>query len=74
MTRDQTTLERDHISRMYDICELAKVGIAATDSCRNTPHLTASLCVLLEYIDLLAGEAVDIAEKAERKAGEEKAA
>lgn len=56
---------RDHVDRLHDIINLAKVGIASTDTALNIAHLDSGQCCLFEVIYRIASEALEIAETAQ---------
>ncbi|MEC3861185.1 hypothetical protein VK792_07810 [Mesobacterium sp. TK19101] len=54
--------KRDHIDRLYEIANLAKIGAAATNTVLNLDHLDSAQCTLWEVIYTLASEGIEIAE------------
>lgn len=56
--------KRDHIDRLYEIANLAKIGAAATDTVLKLDHLDSAQCTLWELVYTLASEGVEIAEQA----------
>ena len=72
ITMYDTECGRDHIDRLYDIVNLAKVGAAATDTGLNIAHLDSAQCCLFEVIYALASEAVEIAELKQDEAAKTK--
>lgn len=55
----------DFIDLLHRVCNLAKVGVAASDSVNNVRHVHAALEAQFELIYDLAGEAIMLAEVAE---------
>ena len=53
---------RNHIDRLYEIANLAKMGAAASDTALKLHDLDSAQCTLWEVIYTLASEAIDIAE------------
>ena len=56
--------ERDHIDRLHEIANLAKIGAAATETILDLEHMGSAQLTLLEMIYTLASEGVEIAELA----------
>ena len=60
--------ERDHIDRLHEIANLAKIGAAATETILELEHMGSAQCTLWELVYTLASEGVEIAEMAVERA------
>ncbi len=58
---------RDHIDRLIEIADLAKVGAASTDTNLNVEGLERAHCSLFSLIHQLASEGIDFAEVAAQR-------
>ncbi len=54
-------IKPDHIERLNEIAQLAKIGAAATDTALCLDNLGSAQCILFEVIHRLASEGHEMA-------------